>query len=68
MSTLARAVARVALGGFLIFAGIGHLSFARTAFYAQVPPWLPLNADFVVIASGVVEIGLGAALRSGATR
>jgi uncharacterized membrane protein len=30
--------------------------------YAQVPPWLPLNADFVVVASGVVEIALGASL------
>jgi uncharacterized membrane protein len=42
--------------------GVSHLSFARTAFYAQVPPWLPLNADFVIIASGVVEIALGASL------
>ncbi len=57
-----RSIARVALGAFLIFAGVSHLSFARTAFYAQVPPWLPLNADFVVIASGVVEIALGASL------
>lgn len=57
-----RLVARVVLGAFLIFAGTGHLSFARTAFYAQVPPWLPLNVDFVVIASGVVEIALGTSL------
>ncbi|MDT5168575.1 MAG: hypothetical protein QOD02_1902, partial [Mycobacterium sp.] len=47
---------------FLIFAGVGHLSFARTALHAQVPPYLPLNADFVIIASGVVEIALGASL------
>jgi uncharacterized membrane protein len=46
----------------LLFAGVSHLSFARTAFHAQVPLWLPLNTDFVVIASGVVEIVLGAAL------
>ncbi|MGO9506137.1 MAG: hypothetical protein ACLPXZ_01920 [Mycobacterium sp.] len=57
-----RRVARFVLGAVLIFAGISHLSFARTAFYAQVPPWMPLNADFVVIASGVVEIALGASL------
>jgi uncharacterized membrane protein len=57
-----RRVARFVLGALLIFAGISHLSFARTAFYAQVPPWLPLNTDFVVIASGVVEIALGASL------
>jgi uncharacterized membrane protein len=57
-----RRVARFVLGAVLIFAGISHLSFARTAFYAQVPRWIPLNADFVVIASGVVEILLGASL------
>jgi len=61
-SSLPRRIARYVLGAFLIFAGVGHLSFARTALYAQVPPWLPLNADFVVIASGVVEIALGAIL------
>ena len=30
--------------------------------HAQVPPWLPLNADLVIVASGVVEILLGAGL------
>jgi uncharacterized membrane protein len=62
VSSLPRSIARLVLGAFLVFAGVSHLSFARTAFYAQVPPWLPLNADFVVIASGVVEIALGASL------
>jgi uncharacterized membrane protein len=62
VSAPARTIARLVLGAFLTFAGISHVSFARTAFYAQVPPWLPLNADFVVIASGVVEIALGASL------
>lgn len=57
-----RSIGRLVLGGFLIFAGVAHLSFARTSFCAQVPRWLPLSADFVVIASGVVEIVLGAAL------
>jgi uncharacterized membrane protein len=57
-----RRVARWILGALLVFAGISHLSFARTAFYAQVPQWMPLNTDFVVIASGVVEIALGASL------
>jgi uncharacterized membrane protein len=55
----ARTVARLILGTFLTFAGISHLSFARAQFHAQVPPWLPLNADFVIIASGIVEILLG---------
>lgn len=62
LSSLLRTIGRIALGGLLIFAGAGHLGFARTSFYAQVPPWLPLNTDFVVIASGVVEIILGTAL------
>jgi uncharacterized membrane protein len=57
-----RNVARCALGAFLSFAGISHLSFARSSFRAQVPPWLPLDADFVILASGVVEILLGVSL------
>lgn len=51
--------ARILLGSALIFAGTGHLTFARAEFQAQVPDWLPLNVDFVVLASGVVEIALG---------
>jgi uncharacterized membrane protein len=61
-SALPRSIARYVLCAFLVFAGVSHLSFARTAFYAQVPPWLPLDTDFVVIASGLVEIALGASL------
>jgi uncharacterized membrane protein len=58
----ARALARHLLGAFLVFAGLSHLFWARTTFRAQVPRWLPLDADLVVVASGVVEIGLGLAL------
>ena len=61
-SSLPRTIARCFLGAVLVFAGIGHLTFARQDFYAQVPPWLPLDADFVVVASGVVEIVLGVSL------
>jgi uncharacterized membrane protein len=61
MSAL-RTVLRLLLGAALAFAGISHLSFARAAFHAQVPPWLPMNADFVIISSGIVEIALGAGL------
>lgn len=50
------------LGAALVFAGVSHLTFARASFYAQVPPYLPLNVDFVVIASGIVEIALGLGL------
>ncbi|MEY4321891.1 MAG: hypothetical protein RL167_619, partial [Actinomycetota bacterium] len=59
---------RVFLGGFLLFAGISHIGPARQEFRAQVPTWLPLDADFVVVASGVVEIGLGVLLISGVWR
>ncbi|MDQ0733747.1 DoxX family protein [Arthrobacter agilis] len=57
-----RTAARLILGVFLLFAGTGHLTFARAEFAAQVPAWLPLDTDFVVVASGVVELVLGSAL------
>ena len=57
-----RLVARILLGAALIFAGTSHLTFARATFQAQVPTWLPLDKDFVVIASGLVEISLGLGL------
>lgn len=53
---------RLLLGTALLLAGIGHLTWLRVEFQAQVPPWLPLDADLVVILSGIVEIGLGLAL------
>mgnify|MGYP007062841335 CR=1 FL=1 len=53
---------QLALGAFLLSAGISHLGSNRTEFLAQVPTWLPLNADFVVVASGLVEITLGVLL------
>ena len=55
---------QVLLGGALIYAGITHLTTNRTEFQAQVPTWVPFSADFVVLASGVVEIALGIALAS----
>lgn len=57
-----RHVARILLGAALIYAGIGHFTFSRLAFQAQVPPWLPLDPDFVVLASGAAEIALGLGL------
>ena len=59
---LARTVARYLLGAALIYAGVGHFTFSRLAFQAQVPPWVPLDPDFVVLASGAVEIALGLGL------
>ena len=57
-----RTAGRLLLGGFLVFAGVSHLGWSREAFYAQVPPWLPLDRDFIVVASGLVEIALGLGL------
>jgi uncharacterized membrane protein len=59
-----RLVLRLLLGAALIYAGISHLTFSRQEFQAQVPAWLPLDADFVVLASGVVEIMLGIGIAS----
>ncbi len=56
---LARTVSRVLIGAALIFAGLSHLLWARTSFQAQVPAWVPLDPDFVVVASGFVELALG---------
>lgn len=53
---------QVVLGAFLTSAGLSHLGSNRQAFQAQVPTWLPIDADFVVIASGLVEIALGITL------
>ena len=57
-----RAVSQVALGVVLVSAGVSHLTVSRVEFQAQVPPWLPLDPDIVVISSGIVEILLGLAL------
>ena len=59
---IVRGLARTALGGALAYAGISHLTTNRIEFQAQVPNWVPFSADFVVLASGVVEIVLGLAL------
>lgn len=61
-TSIARTAARILLGIFLLAAGTAHLTFARSEFAAQVPSWLPLNTDVVVVVSGVVELVLGAAL------
>ena len=56
---------RVLLGSFMVLAGVGHLTFSRDEFLAQVPRWLPTDTgfmDFIVLSSGVVEITLGLAM------
>ena len=58
----AQRIPQVVLGLALAYAGIGHLTTNRTEFQAQVPTILKSIADFVVLASGVVEIALGLSL------
>jgi uncharacterized membrane protein len=53
---------KILLGLFLFTAGVAHLTWRRTEFLAQVPPWLPMDADLVVLLSGWVEISLGLGL------
>lgn len=60
--TQGQRIVRILLGLSLIMAGIGHLTFSRQAFQAQVPNWVPMNADLVVVLSGIVEILLGTLL------
>lgn len=60
-----RTFARWLLASAMVFAGVSHLLWARQEFRAQVPDWTtrgPLDADGVVLASGVAEIALGASL------
>jgi uncharacterized membrane protein len=64
MNTLIRKATQILLGATLIYTGTLHLTTSRMEFQAQVPPWVPLSADFVVLASGVVEIALGLSLIS----
>jgi uncharacterized membrane protein len=56
---IVKALAQLLLGAFLITAGTSHLGSNRIEFQAQVPTYLPTAPDFVVLASGVVEIALG---------
>lgn len=58
-----RLLSRIILGLFMLYAGIGHLSFLKEEFYAQVPIWFTTDKflmDVIVIVSGIMEIALGA--------
>jgi uncharacterized membrane protein len=52
-------IARIALGLFMTFAAVGHFAFHRQEFQAQVPDWIPIGKDAVVIISGIFELALG---------
>jgi uncharacterized membrane protein len=61
MKVVAR-LPQIVLGFALAYAGVGHLTSSRQEFRAQVPTVFADYADFVVLASGVVEIALGVGL------
>ncbi|CAN5374940.1 membrane protein [soil metagenome] len=61
-TTPLRTAARLLLAGAMVFAGLSHLFWGRKEFQAQVPKSVPMDADGVVMASGGVEIMLGAGL------
>jgi uncharacterized membrane protein len=62
MEALPQKIARIALGSIMVTAGVLHLTVKRHEFQAQVPDWFPIDEDVTVLASGVVEIALGAGL------
>jgi len=59
---LTQNIFRILLAIFMVYAGFSHLSFNRIDFQAQVPDWIPLSKDLVVILSGIVEMALGLGL------
>jgi uncharacterized membrane protein len=64
MNALIRKLTQILLGATLIYTGTLHLTTRRLEFQAQVPPWAPFTPDFIVLASGIVEIALGLSLVS----
>ena len=61
-TTLTQNIFRILLAIFMVYAGYSHLTFNRIDFQAQVPDWVPISKDLVVILSGIVENILGLAL------
>ena len=59
---IVQSISQVVLGIALAYAGFTHLTSSRLEFQAQVPTVFKDYADFVVLASGVVEIVLGLSL------
>lgn len=61
-TTTLQDVLRIMLGAIMVYAAIAHFTFRRKEFLGQVPDWVPLNKDTVVILSGVAELILGLAM------
>lgn len=61
-TTVIQNIFRILLTLFMIYAGFSHLTFKRIDFQSQVPDWIPISKDLVVILSGIVEMALGIGL------
>lgn len=61
-TSLTQNIFRILLALLMIYTGFSHLTFNRIEFQSQVPDWLPLSKDLVVILSGIVEMCLGLTL------
>lgn len=61
-TTLTQQFFRLLLALFMFYAGFSHLTFNRIDFQAQVPDWVPLEKDLVVVLSGIVEMLLALGL------
>lgn len=61
-TTTIQDVLRILLGAIMVYAAIAHFTFRRKEFQGQVPDWVPLKKDTVVILSGVAELILGMAM------
>src|ERR1035437_6297055 len=62
IADFAQHAGRVMLGLVLVYTGLSHMFWARIAFQAQVPEFLPINPNLVVILSGIVELTLAISL------
>jgi uncharacterized membrane protein len=58
-TTMLQKILRIILGAFMVLAAVGHLTLQRFEFQAQVPDWIPMSKDLVVLLSGGVELLLG---------
>ena len=61
-TTILQDVLRILLGAIMVYAAIAHFTFRRKEFQGQVPDWVPMKKDTVVILSGVAELILGIAM------
>ena len=43
----------------MVLAAVAHFTFQRAEFQAQVPNWVPMSKDLVVLLSGLAELTLG---------